>query len=64
MVLDERPSGSMITGTGTTIVHRLFSMMDISDDNEDNRMLVLMTSIVNLEMMRGSTPVDGPFRGA
>lgn len=45
-VLDERPSSSMIAGTGTIIVHWLFSRMDASDDNEDKRMLVSMTSII------------------
>jgi hypothetical protein len=34
-VLDERPSSSMITGTGMATVHRLFSMMDVSNNNED-----------------------------
>jgi hypothetical protein len=63
VVLDERPSSSMITGTGTIIVRRLFSMMDVSYDNEEKGLLVLMTSIVYLGMMRRSAPVERSFQG-
>ena len=38
--LEERPSSSIMTGTGMTTVHRRLSTMDAMADREDNTTLV------------------------
>jgi len=45
-VLDERPSSSMITDIGMTMVHNTFLITAASNDREDKRMLVSTTSMV------------------
>lgn len=62
--LVERPSSSITTGMGMTIVQRRLSMTVASMDSEDSRMLVSTTSMVYPGMTDRAARTAGLFRGA
>lgn len=62
-MFEERPSSSMMTGSGMMMVHLRLSTRDENMEREDKRILVSMTRVVWPGTARGGWRTVPAFRG-